>query len=655
MAKRLTAVLLVALALCAASGSAVAKKKPDPDRLPVTRVRDLHYGDVLWWFYQNENFESLTRLSAYEEWGRMPHHNAETQLLLGGLFLELGMHNEAGARFEKLLTPDVPFGVRNRAWFYLAKVWYARGYLDRAETALRKVQGSLAPALEAEKQLLFANVLMRLGRYNEAEQLLAAWHGSDEWTAYARFNLGVALVREGKLAQAEPVLAAVGALSSEKSELLALRDKANLALGFAWLQANEPAKARTVLERVRLSGPFSNKALLGVGWASATLGDNRAALTPWLELHDRNLLDAAVQEAYLAVPYAFAKLGANAQASQYYESAVTSFADETHRIDDAIGRIRGGTLLDAIIAQEAKAGTYGWFWQLKQLPDAPETRYLYTILAGHDFQEGLKNYRDLVFLDHRLEVWSENFPAYESMLDARQRAFTQRLPRADELIAQKGADILQQKRAALQTQLDDAERTGDFAALGTAEERGQWERIKNVEQALTGAPDNEQNAALRERLRLVRGALQWRLREANQGRIYHERRSLRDIDGLLAETQLRWQRLADIRQSIPDNTGEFAARVVAAKAKLDALRARMVLARSAQNALLAQLAVTELEAQKARIATYELQARFALATIYDRAASAPAGKGAPPASTEAPASGPGPGRAAAPAPEAPKP
>lgn len=605
----------------AASGPAAAAKRVDPDHLPVTRVKDLHYGDVLWWFYQGENFESLTRLSAFEEWGRMPHHNAETQLLLGGLYLELGMHNEAGARFEKLLTPNVPAGVRNRAWFYLAKVWYARGYLDRAEQALRKVQGALPPALEAEKQHLFANVLMRLGRYAEAEQLLTAWRGPEDWTAYARFNLGVALVREGKLPQAAPILTAVGALQSSRAELLALRDKANLALGFSWLQANEPAKARTVLERVRLKGPFSNKALLGVGWASAALGDDRAALTPWLELHDRNLLDAAVQESYLAVPYAFAKLGANSQAAEYYETAVRSFAEETHRIDDAVARIRGGTLLDAILEQESKSGGYGWFWQLKQLPDAPESRYLYTILAGNDFQEGLKNYRDLVFLDRKLGVWAENFPAYESMLDTRQRAFAQRMPRADQLIAERGADSLQQRRAALQSTLDAAEQGGDYAALGTTEERSQWARIKNVEQALSGAPVNDETAALRERLRLVRGALQWRLREANQGRIYRDRRELRGIDELLSETQLRWQRLSDLRKAVPDNTGEFAARVAAASTRLQALRLRLAQARTSQNAYLAQLAIAELEAQKSRIATYELQARFALATIYDRAAS----------------------------------
>ena len=58
----------------------------------------------------------------------------------------------------------------------------------------------------------------------------------------------------------------------------ALRDRANLALGFAYLQANQPDKARVPLERVRLNGAYSNKALLGLGWADAALGDYQAAL-----------------------------------------------------------------------------------------------------------------------------------------------------------------------------------------------------------------------------------------------------------------------------------------------------------------------------------------------------------------------------------------
>ena len=61
---------------------------------------------------------------------------------------------------------------------------------------------------------------------------LSAWHGPPDWTAYAEFNLGVALVRKGRLPDAIPHLDQVGRMETSSEELLALRDKANLALGF---------------------------------------------------------------------------------------------------------------------------------------------------------------------------------------------------------------------------------------------------------------------------------------------------------------------------------------------------------------------------------------------------------------------------------------
>ena len=131
-----------------------------------------------------------------------------------GLYLQLGMHNEAGERFARLLTNDVPTGVRNRAWFYLGQIWYARGYLDKAEAALRRVNGRMSPDFEAQKELLLANVLMHQGRYDEAIQLLSGWRGGPVWSAYARFNLGVALVRNNRLADAAPFLTGVGTMQS---------------------------------------------------------------------------------------------------------------------------------------------------------------------------------------------------------------------------------------------------------------------------------------------------------------------------------------------------------------------------------------------------------------------------------------------------------
>ena len=600
---------------------ALAAKK-NPDALPETTIQDLHYGDVLFYFYQDEDFEAITRLNAYEQWGLLQHHHDESQLLLGGLYLSLGLHNEAGKRFEALLTPQTPEGVRNRAWFYLAKVWYARGYLDRAEEAIRKVQGRLPVQLEAEKQHLFANILLRQGRFQEAEGLLANWKGPADWMAYAQFNLGVAYVRDGKLAQADPYLEKVGTMKTARPELLALRDRANLAIGFAHLQANQPEPALAALERVRLSGPYSNKALLGTGWARAALGQYKEALGPWLELQGRDMLDAAVQESYLAVPYAFGKLEAASQSAEYYERAVTSFDGEGVKLDDAIHRIQSGNMLDSLLGKNDDDTHYGWFWQLRNVPDAPESRYLYTVLAGHDFQEGLKNYRDLAYLGKTLDRWAESMQAFSNMIDTREKAYAERLPKTDVLLTSGIADKQQKLRDDLDARLKTIEAEGDVSALGSPEERDQWARIQKIESALADLPNDEENAALRDRLRLVKGVLYFRLNDSFKARVWRERRTIKDLDLALHEAQSRWIRVERARKSVPTNTGEFDARIASLQQRIDAIQLRLVDVAQKQNNFLAALAVKELQGQKDRLATYQVQARFALASMYDRAANA---------------------------------
>lgn len=615
--------LAAALALLIAAPADA--RRHDAEKLPVTHIRDLHYGDALFYFYMDDDFEALTRLLAYEHWNRMPHHLDDARLLEGGLYLSLGMHNEAGERFAKLLTNDVPTGVRNRAWFYLAQVWYARGYLEKADEALRKVQGRMSPELEAQKEVLFGNVLMHEGRYDEAIRLLSGWReqegGGRIWSGYARFNLGVALVRNGRLGDADPFLTSVGTMLAPTPELKALRDRANVALGFAYLQANQPERARSALARVRLNGPYSNKALLGTGWADAALGDYQGALTPWMELRGRDLLDAAVQESYLAVPYAFGKLNANAQSAEYYESAVKSFDAESGRIQGAISRINKGELVEEVLQSE-QGERYGWFWQLKDLPHLPESRYLYPVLAGHDFQEGLKNYRDLMYLDGTLGRWVDSMAAFEDMIETRERAYTERLPRADALLASGAVQKLQDRNIALANELHAIETQGDASALGTAAEREQWARIQRVEATLAGEPDTPEYADLRTRLALVKGVLQFRLNDAFKARLWQEHRGLKDLSLALHEAQSRWIRVERDRKSVPTNAGEFATRVAALEQRIKALDARLVSAEHEQSVFLARLAARQLEEQKDRLATYEVQARFALASMYDRAASA---------------------------------
>jgi len=631
--------LMALLAASAGSQPAWAARAVPTDSLPKIRVQDLHYGDVLFHFYAGDEFEALTRLEAYEHWQRMPNHQHDAALLAGGLYLSLGMHNEAGKRFETLLGNEVPVGVRNRAWFYLAKVWYARGYYDRSEQSLARITGTLAPALEAERQHLLVNVLMRQNRFDEAATRLAGWQGPADWMAYSRFNLGVALVRQNRMNEADPVLTAVGTMEVGGEEMLALRDKANLALGYAWLQAGNAGNARVALERVRLSGPYATRALLGVGWASAQLGQFREALTPWLELHDRNLLDAAVQESFLAVPYAFSKLGANAQAADYYESAIKSFDSEAGRIDESVARIGEGHMLDDLLGADQKAQQLGWFWQLRQLPDAPQSRYLYALLADNDFQEGLKNYRDLGYLGGTLTRWNQSMDAFGAMIDTRERAYADRLPRADALLASELPAKFLAARAAVDARLTSIETGDDVAALGTSAEQKQWSKLRQMEAALASATGGD-SAGLqieRDKIKLMKGVLYWRLDNEFKQRDYSQRRALRALDAALNEAQNRWARVQRARGSVPTNTGEFATRIAALATRIAQLQQALLDSAQQQSLFLQHLAQNELLAQKDRLAAYEVQARFSLADIYDRASSgAPAAPAAPAVSAPAP-------------------
>jgi hypothetical protein len=624
--------VLVCGVLLAASG--VHARDPAPGAAPLVgspqEVKDLHWGEVLFYFYQDEHLPALTRLGAAQHFGRLGPHHVEAELLKGGLYLSLGQHAEAGRIFRALLDGNVPLDVRNRAWFYLAKVWYQRNYLQQAADALASIHGALPNDLEPQRRLLQAQVLMHLERYDEAIRELERWQpvsGADVWSAYARFNVGVALMRQERAAEAARLLDAVGAVEPASEELAALRDKANLALGFAWLKADRPAEAKAVLQRVRLQGPYSNKALLGAGWADSAQQRHTRALAPWLELRRRNVLDAAVQEAYLAVPYAYAQLDAHAQAAEQYTLALEAFAAETRRIEQSIASIRSGALLRAVMENDA-ADQLGWYWRLQNLPDAPETRYLHHLLASHAFQEGLKNYRDLQLMQRNLASWALSLAAFEDMIEARRQAYERRIPQMQATLDEVDLHGLEERRNELESRLNGVERDQDAAGLATARERQRWSAVERIEHGLAGAdPDDPLVQEMREKLRLIRGRLMWEFEASYKARLWRARSDLRELDVAHTEARRRTVLVERARAEYPARTEAYARRTAGLAPRIAELSVRLDAAAQAHDRYLTSIAVRELEAQKERLAAYSLQARFALASIYDRTSSADEAEG----------------------------
>lgn len=606
-------------AACVWSMPAVQSKEPPKLLGRANVVQDLHYGDVLFYFYQDDYFQALTRVDAALELGRVDNHVIEARLLKGALYLSMGQHVEAGSIFRELLNDNVPDEARNRAWFYLAKIWYQRGYYAEAEQALSAIAGKLPDGFESERRVLHADVLMAQQRFVDAAELLNAIDKKDRYAPYARFNLGVSLVREGRTAEALQILDDVGRMGAPTEELRSLRDKANVAMGFALLKDNQPLAAAEKLQRVRLEGPLSNKALLGAGWAEAAEQRFKTALTPWLELQGRSLLDAAVQESHLAVPYAYAQLAATRQAAEQYATAIRLFGDESARIDESIAAIRQGRLLQAIMENDS-ADNVGWYWQLKELPDAPETRYLFHLLATHEFQEGLKNYRDLKLMQRNLASWSLAVEAFQDMIDARRQAYARRVPNMTAILDDIDLDAIEARKVELGARLAAVERDNDVVGLATPREAEQWARVRQLEAALENADASDPLVEeMREKTRMARGVLYWSMHGAYKARLWRASKEQRELDVAVSEARRRRTLIERARADSPKRTEEFAAHVTQLTPRIERMSARLAAAADAQNGYLASVAIRELEAQKERLAAYGVQAQFALAAIFDRA------------------------------------
>jgi hypothetical protein len=612
----------VALAAAALAGvTARAAEEVTRDAPPPVRLRDLDYGDVLFHFFQDDYFDSIVRLEANREWGRMQPHAADAELLAGGLYLSLGLQDEATRIFEGLLAGPVAPSVRDRAWFYLARVAYQRGQHDVALRNLGHLGGPLPGKLEPERRVLEANVLMALGRYDEAATRLSGWTDASGWADYARFNLGVALLRSGQASRGRALLEQVGTLPATREEQASLRDRANLALGFALLQEQGADAAVTALSRVRLDGPYTNRALLALGWAQSNAKRPAQALVPWLELRERKLLDASVQESMLAVPYAYVQLASNGQAAQQYRQAVDAYAAESRRLAESIAAIHGGGFLDAILEASPSDAGAGWFWQLEKLPDAPHTRYVYHLLASHEFQEGLKNYRDLRLMQANLGRWAESLEAFDAMVEAREQVAATREPRRTDALASTDLQVLEQRLDEVRQRFAAAEAGRDVLAFSSDQERTQWQALDAAEARVAALPQGAQRDEQAERVRLLRGVLLWQLDRDYKLRAANARRGLEQAGASIDETRARLALIEGAGELVPRDTAGFAERVAELRERVNRIQPQVDATAVAQEAVLANLAVTELQAQQRRLADYATQAQFALATLYDAAAT----------------------------------
>jgi tetratricopeptide (TPR) repeat protein len=170
----------------------------------------------------------------------------------------------------------------------------------------------------------------------------------------------------------------------------------------------------------------SNQGLLGLGRAYSALNEHKKSLVPWLKLVERNPSDPAVQDALMAVPYAFGQLEAYKQSLDYYEKAMRLFQEEINKINTAAEAVSGGKLVEGLIRAQTGESVSGLWTEAKVL-NTPEGQYLWPLLTQYEFRETMFNYSQLRLSLGKLEGWSASLDTFDSLNDKRRAVYESRI------------------------------------------------------------------------------------------------------------------------------------------------------------------------------------------------------------------------------------
>lgn len=501
-------ILLMAVAVATAVPAAAADLNK---RLKVKEdVTEVIMGQIMYDFYLGQGFTSLNNILTAKAEGLLSDDVTATEILLGDLYTAFGMPEAADNVFSRIITRDMRSDTRNETWFRQGRLKYRQGEYFEAERVLNVPISTLEiTPLEAERRVMLANVLMARNEFDRARDLLAPIPMSNALGMYATYNMGVAHLRANRPEEGIALLESVMTLPVSDNETNALKDRAALAIGYSYLQSKSPEKAREALINVRLEGPFSNPAMLSLGYAHFLREDYKRALSFWLELMTRNPADSSVQEAMLLAPRAYEALQANQQAFFGYKLAAQTMSDQLVVLERISTDVKKNGWLDRL-NPSAEGGVNADPLEAPSmaLPTNPaETAFLSSLFASHTFTEGYQQYQQLRRLQSVVEQRKRDLLAMRDMagvMNRRQHLLAEQQKRV--VAIEQRIQALNDHWPILQSRARAAARNPrNYTATMSPQDREVMDRIEAMETAAARLPTGPSGSNTLNRIRMLKG------------------------------------------------------------------------------------------------------------------------------------------------------
>ena len=538
-------------------------------------------------------------------------HTDTAELLRGGVSLSYGMDLEAERIFREMLTDADEEVDRDRAWFYLAKMAWQRGDVERTALALDEVRVLGDSLLAEESKYLRATLSLREGDVAGAESHVLKLPEDSPWLPYHYYNVGALYASTGNWTNAATYFGQFDELEFRSEEGKSLRDRAYTASGFAAMAAGDYSRASEDFTRVRLHSPMANRALLGYGWAAGELDDYQAALSPWSELSRRSAISPSVRESLLAIPYAYEQLDRASYALASYASAAGVFETELDSVNAAIEVFSQADLLALLELRDEEVDE--WLFGGDILPLAPQMPYLKHLIAGHEFQAAMKELRDLYRIRVYLVRARERLQVL-SIVDADQQLAWASVMEGDrkQLLQERHQDLLEQI-AILQNKLVTVREQADGRALANADQYSLWQRLERAGVLWEKLQAGPEQAHL---LQLYRGLLIWEDNELYPERIWQASRELQELEQL---AEAGAEQLLQIGQAIVlRRDSGFVTRIEELSTRLVAESDRVEVALVASEEEIRRVAIAELQREAEQLSRSLGQSRLAIARLYDQ-------------------------------------
>jgi hypothetical protein len=603
---------------------------------PVTPVADLHYGTVLYAYYQDDTAEALLATLIAQERGMIGDDPVRLELAKGSFAFAEGLYRLSDETFAALDPAVLTPLDRMRLSFHLAREHFRREDWARVETLLADIDLGTTwlgrERVHPEVEFMRAELATRRGDFAAARQAIDRIDRKSSHFAYSLFNLGVAERASGDVASAAVTFTELAAIDAYTEEAFDLKQRALVALSIVRRAQHAATDADAILGAMPSESRYRDLALTSYGGLAMDQGDWGLAARVWLTLSEGDVWTQSSAAARLALPMSLEQMASGQQALLQYRVTEARYEERLGRLRTLVERADDpawvGGLLE-VFAMPERAAEAEVAARREALVDEWRATFGHTDwlewLATEDVHELLLEWREL----KDIAAWLGALPVELETFDA----LTQERRRRDrEAQARLADDGLMERRAELTERLAMLDADIARVSAATPERTAEWMHplADDTQRALLddlstkralvarAMPEAEQAKWLA-RIDRLEGVVFWQIAEARPEKLRELTKARRELDEVLAA-------IDDSSERVARAEAEFAAGVqtdfLAFQTRADAITRQVVVALEDRETRLAGQIRAGIRREVAQIEKQLLLTRMAIARATDRLAFA---------------------------------